>query len=87
MTHVQPPLQEAHAAEILTKDTELHQILQRLATEIKQKENQIEQLTSQLQVSMYYKLVSGHLNSHILCHSCDIIPIYTCTVLLKIWPF
>jgi hypothetical protein len=45
-------IQEAHAAEILTKDTELRQIQQRLATEIQQKETQIEQLTSQLQVSM-----------------------------------
>ena len=45
-------IQKAHTAEILSKDRELHEIQQKLTTEIQKKEVQIEQLGSQQQVSV-----------------------------------
>ena len=46
-------IQEAHATEVLSKDTELLEIQQRLTAEIQQKEIQIKKLSSQLQVSVW----------------------------------
>ena len=46
-------VQEAHTAEILSKDTELLEIQQRLTAEVQQKEIQIKKLSSQLQVSVW----------------------------------
>lgn len=45
-------IQKAHVAEVLSKDTELREIQQKLTAEIHKKEAEIEQLTSQVQVSV-----------------------------------